>query len=85
MPKEKFKRPARLLVNEIAQRILEAVKVDGFDREDAVKALKVLQQMEGADRKETIKMQDQLRGIYRDNWKAMKSYNSREDAKRQKT
>jgi hypothetical protein len=92
MPKEQFKPASRLLVNEIAQNILEAVKVDGFDRGDAVKALKVLQQMEGADRKETTRLQDELRGIYKDNWPAMKSFNARDAAekkslepKRQKT
>jgi hypothetical protein len=80
-----------LLVNEIAQNILEAVKIDGFDREDAVRALKLVQQLEGADRNETKKLQDQLRGIYQTNWPAMKTYNARDvaerrvDPKRQKT
>jgi hypothetical protein len=83
-----FKPASKLLVNEIAGKILEAVKIDGFDREDAVKAVKILQQLEDADRKETTKLNDQLRGLYRDNYKAMKSYNAREAAdgksKRQK-
>ncbi len=91
IPKEKFKPASRLLVNEIAQNILEAIKVDGFDREDAVKALKVLKQLENADRKETMKLQDQLRGLYASKWSAMKTYNARdaaerrEEAKRQRT
>ena len=80
-----------MLVNEIAQNILEAVKIDGFDREDAARALKLVQQLEGADRNETKKLHDQLRGIYQTNWSAMKSYNARDeterrvDPKRQKT
>ena len=36
--------------------------------------------MEGANPKETKKLQDQLRGIYKENWQAMKSYNAREAA-----
>ena len=91
MPKDKFKSASRLLVGEIAENLLLAVKVDGFDRDDAVKALKALQQLEGADGKERIRIQDELRGYYQKNWSAMKTYNARdalerrEVPKRQKT
>lgn len=79
-PLVKFKPASRLLVSEIAGKILEAVKIDGFNREDAAEAAKLLKQLEGAGRREATPLQDKLRGLYQKNYKAMKSWEARQKA-----
>ena len=66
-----------MTLNEVAERILEAVKIEGFDRGDAKKALQILKALEGAEPKESREMQNQVRELYKNNWAAMKSYNAR--------
>jgi Holliday junction resolvasome RuvABC DNA-binding subunit len=69
-----------LLVSEIAGKILEAVKIDGFDKGDAAEAAKLLKQLEGAGRREATQLHDELRGLYGKNYKAVKSWESRQKA-----
>ncbi len=66
-----------MTLNEVADRILEAVKIDGFDREDAKKVLQTVKAMEGANPKELNELRNQVKELYKRNWAAMKSYNAR--------
>jgi hypothetical protein len=76
-PLVKFKPPSRVSLNEAGRIILEAVKIDGFNREDAVKAVKIVQQLETADRKESSQLNEQLRGLYKGNYQALSTWNAR--------
>jgi flagellin-specific chaperone FliS len=53
------------------------VKIDGFNREDAAKAVKILQQLETADRRESSQLNEQLRGLYKGNYQALSTWNAR--------
>ena len=61
---------------------MEAVEIDGFDVEDAVRALELTRALKGASDKEAGKIQNQMKAIYQANWKAIKAYNVREAADR---
>jgi hypothetical protein len=69
-----------LLVNEIAGNILEAVKIDGFDKGDAAKAAKLLLKLESANRREASQLNAELRGLYGKNYNAVRNWEARQTA-----
>ena len=62
--------------------MLEAVKIDGFDNEDAVRALKLEVSRKGANDKEIKAIDKEMKEIYIRNWKAIQAFNKREAADR---
>ena len=77
-PEEPFK--ARASINYIAANLLEAVKIDGFDVEDAVRALTLERARKGASDKENKAIDKEMKNIYDDNWEAIEAFNQREAA-----
>ena len=59
----------------VVARIMDAVKVVGFDGKNATRAAAILKALEGADRKEKSSLHTELKGIYRGNWDALKAHN----------
>ena len=62
--------------------MLEAVKIDGFDGEDAVRAIKLEASRKGANDKEIKEIDREMKDIYSRNWKAIQAFNKREAADR---
>jgi hypothetical protein len=56
-------------------RIKEAVHIVGFDGKNATRATAILKALEGANKKAKAPLHAELKGIYRDNWEVLKSYN----------
>jgi hypothetical protein len=77
-PDEAFKTRANL--EYIAANMLEAVKIDGFDVDDAVRALTLQRAREGATDKENKAIDKEMGKIWRDNSKAIAAFNAREKA-----
>ena len=63
--------------------MLEAVKIDGFDGEDAVRAIKLEASRKGASDKEIKEIEKEQQEIYNRNWEAIKAFNKREKADKQ--
>ena len=57
--------------------MLEAVKIDGFDPEDARKVLEIAKAMDGADSKALNEMKHKLKELYAKNYEAVKRHNAR--------
>ena len=62
--------------------MLEAVKIDGFDGEDAVRAIKLEASRKDASDKEIKEIDKEKKEIYERNWGSIKAYNQREAADR---
>ena len=60
--------------------MLEAVKIDGFDVEDAVRALTLERSRKGASDKENKAIDKEMKNIYERNQKAIQAFNRREAA-----
>ena len=60
--------------------MLEAVKIDVFDVDDAVRALTLQRAREGATDKENKAIDKEMGRIWRDNSKAIAAFNAREKA-----
>ena len=52
--------------------MLRAAKEEEFNKEDAAKAQKIAKELETADPKARKGMQEELKGIYKENYKALK-------------
>jgi hypothetical protein len=59
---------------------LEAVKIDGFDVQDAVRALTLERSRKGASDKENKAIDKEMGQIWRDNGDAIAAFNAREKA-----
>jgi hypothetical protein len=59
---------------------LEAVKIDGFDVQDAVRALTLEKSRKGASDKENQAITKEMGKIWRDNAVAIAAFNKREKA-----
>ena len=62
--------------------MLEVVKIDGFDVQDAVRALTLERTRKGASDKENRDIDKEMKNIYDRNWEAIKAFNKREAADR---
>ena len=60
--------------------LLEAVKIDGFDAQDAVRALDLERARKGASEKENQAITKEMGRIWRDNAEAIAAFNEREKA-----
>jgi hypothetical protein len=55
---------------------MDAIKVVGFDGENAKRAVAILKALKGADtKKETSSLHTELKGIYKENWEVLKAHN----------
>jgi uncharacterized protein YfkK (UPF0435 family) len=77
-PDEPFKTRANL--EYIAANLLEAVKIDGFDVEDAARAMTLHRKREGASDKELKAIDKEMGKIWKDNAEAIAAFNARERA-----
>jgi hypothetical protein len=66
----------------IAANMLEAVKIDGFDGADAVRAIKLEASRKGASDKENKEIDKEMKEIWERNGEAIKAFNKREAADR---
>ncbi len=60
--------------------MLDAVKINGFDVEDAVRALTLERSRKGASDKENKAIDQEMKKIYERNQKAIQAFNRREAA-----
>ena len=77
-PDEPFKTRASL--EYIAANLLEAVKIDGFDVQDAVRALTLEKSRKGASDKENKAIDKEMGHIWKANGDAIAAFNAREKA-----
>ena len=56
---------------------MEAVKIDGFNAQDAVRALNLYQAAKGANEKELKAIEKEMGTIWKANGEALASYNAR--------
>jgi hypothetical protein len=74
-PNDPYKTRANL--EYIAANLIEAVKIDGFDVQDAARALDLHKSLAGATEKETKAIERKMGQIWKDNSDALASFNTR--------